>query len=226
MQSKNNLQIQYSHKDMMRRVLRGVVFDMDGTLTVPCIDFNEMRRRVGIMHGDILDVIKSWPNDQQKRAYSQIADIEEKALEDMQVMPGAVELCRFLDNKQIPRGLITRNVENSVDYFHKHHFPLPPFDPALSREFTPYKPEPHSLQHICKFWNIPTNECVIVGDSAKDDIVCGNRAGALTILFDSRELHTNQHHDDLVGELQPTYKVSSLQQVQEIFEKEFELLAQ
>jgi hypothetical protein len=31
-----------------RPVLRGVVFDMDGTLTVPVIDFALMRRRVGV----------------------------------------------------------------------------------------------------------------------------------------------------------------------------------
>ena len=33
----------------------------------------------------------------------------------------------------------------SVAFFHKHHFTLPPFAPALSREFAPYKPNPASL---------------------------------------------------------------------------------
>eukprot|EP01023_Acetabularia_acetabulum_P051307 TRINITY_DN5655_c0_g2_i3.p2 TRINITY_DN5655_c0_g2~~TRINITY_DN5655_c0_g2_i3.p2 ORF type:complete len:183 (+),score=31.58 TRINITY_DN5655_c0_g2_i3:211-759(+) len=178
------------------------------------------------MSGDILEVIKSWPVNEQKRAYSAIADIEEKALENMKVMPGAVELCRYLDNVSIPRGLITRNVSMSVDYFHKNHFPLRPFDPALSREFTPYKPDPHSLQHICRHWNIPTSHCIIIGDSAKDDIVCGNRAGAMTILFDSRELHTNEEDDGLTGELQPTFKVSSLEQVKEILKSQFDVSQQ
>jgi hypothetical protein len=40
------------------REIAAVVFDMDGTLTVPCIDFVEMRRRVGVTEGqDILTVI-------------------------------------------------------------------------------------------------------------------------------------------------------------------------
>eukprot|EP01026_Neomeris_dumetosa_P073465 TRINITY_DN755_c0_g1_i3.p2 TRINITY_DN755_c0_g1~~TRINITY_DN755_c0_g1_i3.p2 ORF type:complete len:140 (+),score=8.86 TRINITY_DN755_c0_g1_i3:333-752(+) len=137
----------------------------------------------------------------------------------MKVMPGAVELCQFLDDNKVPRGLITRNVKHSVDYFHKNHFPLQPFNPALSREFTPYKPQPHSLQHICNFWSICPSECVIIGDSAKDDIVCGNRAGALTILLDSSKQHTEAN---LEGELKPTFKVSSLEQIQEIFTREFQ----
>ena len=32
-------------------VLRGVVFDMDGTLTVPCIDFDAMRTRIFAIAG-------------------------------------------------------------------------------------------------------------------------------------------------------------------------------
>jgi hypothetical protein len=39
-----------------RRRLRGIVFDMDGTVTVPVINFKEMRARVGVPPGhDILD---------------------------------------------------------------------------------------------------------------------------------------------------------------------------
>eukprot|EP01025_Chloroclados_australasicus_P064564 TRINITY_DN8640_c0_g1_i1.p1 TRINITY_DN8640_c0_g1~~TRINITY_DN8640_c0_g1_i1.p1 ORF type:complete len:236 (-),score=10.99 TRINITY_DN8640_c0_g1_i1:297-1004(-) len=200
--------------------------DMDGTLTVPVINFSEMRRRVGIKQGDILEVIKSWPVNEQRRAYSVIAEIEQEALKDMKVMPGAVELCRFLDDNLVPRGLITRNVAHSVDYFHQHHFPLRPFDPALSREFTPYKPAPQSLQHICRFWSIPAEQCVIIGDSAKDDIVCGNRAGAITILFDSYKRHVNSNSNELFGEQEPMFKVESLEEVQQILQSRLVLKGQ
>jgi hypothetical protein len=39
----------------------------------------------------------------------------------MQLMPGVPELCAYLDQKRIPRGLITRNVKASVDWLHKNH---------------------------------------------------------------------------------------------------------
>lgn len=49
----------------------------------------------------------------------------------------------------------------------------------------PYKPSPAALQHIAQQWGISASECIMVGDSAKDDVVCGNRAGAVTVLLDT-----------------------------------------
>jgi histidinol phosphatase-like enzyme len=49
----------------------------------------------------------------------------------------------------------------------------------------PYKPSPEALIHICDTWGIPPASVIMVGDSAKDDIVCGNRAGGVTVLLDS-----------------------------------------
>ncbi|KAK4766696.1 hypothetical protein SAY87_008338 [Trapa incisa] len=51
-------------------------------------------------------------------------------------------------------------------------------------EFRPYKPDPAPLLHICSSWNIQPNEVKMVGDSLKDDIACGKRAGAFTSFLD------------------------------------------
>ena len=58
----------------------------------------------------------------------------------------------------------------SVDHFHGSHFIGQPFLPALDRDFRPYKPSPDALLHICREWRIPPQECLMVGDSAKDDV--------------------------------------------------------
>uniref|UniRef100_A0A803MVG0 Uncharacterized protein n=2 Tax=Chenopodium quinoa TaxID=63459 RepID=A0A803MVG0_CHEQI len=80
--------------------LRGVVFDMDGTLTVPVIDFPAMYKAVlgeeqynsmksqnpsGI---DILHHIQTWNPVQQQKAYEIIADFERQGLDRLQIMPG------------------------------------------------------------------------------------------------------------------------------------------
>ena len=168
------------------RRIRGIVFDMDCTLTVPCIDFAEMRRRVGVhpTEGDILKIIHGWDEARQKEAYSAIAEIEEQALRDMKVMTGAVELCQELDERNMPRAIVTRNVMSSVDFFHDTHFPLPPFHPSLSREWQPYKPDPASLHFIAGQWKVESAELVMIGDSCRDDIGAGANAGATTILID------------------------------------------
>ena len=80
--------------------LRGVVFDMDGTLTVPVIDFPAMYRSVlgedeylsvkaknptGI---DILHQIENWSPEKQRKAYETITDFERQGLDRLQIMPG------------------------------------------------------------------------------------------------------------------------------------------
>lgn len=172
--------------DAIGRKIKGIVFDMDGTLTVPCIDFAEMRRRVGVhpTEGDILKIIAGWDEARQKEAYRVIADIEEQALRDMKIMPGAVELCKELDDRGMPRAIVTRNVSSSVKFFHDTHFPLPPFHPSLSREFEPFKPDPASLEYIARHWGVGSGELVMIGDSCRDDVGAGRNAGAVTVLID------------------------------------------
>jgi phosphoserine phosphatase len=84
-----------------RRPLRGVVFDMDGTLTVPVIDFQAMYREVlggdaayaaaraaGGGAVDILHCIEDWAPDKQRHAYEVIARFEQEGLDRLQIMPG------------------------------------------------------------------------------------------------------------------------------------------
>ncbi|CAN1144790.1 Haloacid dehalogenase-like hydrolase domain-containing protein At2g33255 [Linum perenne] len=83
-----------------RARIRGVVFDMDGTLTVPAIDFSAMYKAVlgedeyrriraenpsGI---DILHHIEKWSPDKQRKAYEIIVDYERQGLDRLQIMPG------------------------------------------------------------------------------------------------------------------------------------------
>lgn len=78
--------------------------------------------------------------------------------------------CLWALDEWFCRGLVTRNVDTSVKYFHDNHFTLTPFWPALSRDFKPYKPNPGALLHICQQWSILPQEAVMIGDSAKDDV--------------------------------------------------------
>ncbi|MCD7457907.1 hypothetical protein HAX54_036544 [Datura stramonium] len=211
--------------------LKGVVFDMDGTLTIPVIDFPAMYRAVlghdeylavksknpsGI---DILHHIESWSPDKQRRAYEVIADFEKQGLDRLQIMPGAAELCGFLDSMNIRRGLITRNVKDAVDLFHER-FGVK-FSPALSREYRPYKPDPAPLLHICSTWEVQSNEVMMIGDSLKDDVACGKRAGAFTCLLDETGRYDAPEYANV--EHQPDYKVSSLVEVQSLLERDFQL---
>lgn len=136
-------------------------------------------------------------------------------------MPGADAVTELLDSKAIPRGLVTRNVLDSVHHLHSKFFSHKPFDPALARCFTPVKPSPAALLHICERWGIPPNEAVMVGDSAKDDIVSGNAAGAVTILIDVERKYDLAK---LPADQQPDFHVFSMAEVLEILRGRCQLL--
>jgi len=209
-------------------LIRGVVFDMDGTLTVPCIDFAEMKRRAGVpANADILDTIESWEDvARREAAYAAIAEVEAEALQRMRVMPGCEQLCAELDARRVPRALITRNVRAGVRHFHDHHLTptgLNMFSPAITRECEfEYKPSPAALLHICESWGIDPSEAVMVGDSYKDDVVCGNRAGTITVLLDF-ERRNGYTVDQFSGEERPTHVVSSLTDVAVLLREHYEL---
>ncbi|XP_022722714.1 haloacid dehalogenase-like hydrolase domain-containing protein At2g33255 [Durio zibethinus] len=211
--------------------LRGVVFDLDGTLIAPVIDFAAMHKAVlgddeyervkaenpyGI---DILHHIENWSPDKQRKAYQIVTDFEIQGLDRLQIMPGAAELCGFLDGKKIRRGLITRNVKESVDMFHQRFGMM--FSPALSREFCPCKPDPAPLLHICSTWGVQPNEVMMVGDNLKDDVACGKQAGALTCLLDENGMYGSQDFADL--DLTPDFKMCSLKEVYSLLESNFDL---
>ncbi|XP_076896497.1 haloacid dehalogenase-like hydrolase domain-containing protein At2g33255 [Bidens hawaiensis] len=211
--------------------IRGVVFDMDGTLTVPVIDFPAMYKAVlgkdqyfniiksspsGI---DILHHIEQWSPDKQQKAYEIIADFEQQGIDRLQIMPGAADLCGFLSSRNIRKGIITRNVKSAVDLFHER-FGVS-FSPALSREFRPYKPDPAPLLHICSTWGVEPSEVVMIGDSLKDDVACGKRAGAVTILLDETGKFDSPKYANV--EHKPDYTVSSLAQFHSLLESNFDL---
>ena len=165
-------------------------------MTIPCIDFVEMRTRVGVLEGDILAAVKAWPDPARRAAaHAIIEEVELAGLDRLQFAPGLHDVLTSLDRRGLPRGLITRNNARAVEVFTARLGPgVPPFSPALARCFTPPKPDPAALHHIADAWGVASTDLVMVGDSLEDDVVAGNRAGAHTILID---------HDGVHGDLDP-----------------------
>jgi HAD superfamily hydrolase (TIGR01549 family) len=214
-----------------KRKIRGLIFDMDGTLTVPNLDFNEMMRRLGCKTNNILKEVDEFDEERRKRSYEIIAEMEVEALKSMKAMPGAVKLAKLLDEMNVPRGLVTRNVKTSVDHFHNVAWKdgetdtlMKAFHPVCSREFTPYKPAPDSLLHICKVWGVDPSEVMMVGDSPKDDVVAGNRAGCVTVLIDVEDTNRSYDIDALEGEHIPHFIVPRIEEISHLLEFHFEVI--
>jgi HAD superfamily hydrolase (TIGR01549 family) len=164
----------------MKTRFKAVIFDMDGTLTVPSLDFALIRREIGLPEGDIVSSLKSWPKAKSARAWRIIEAHELRAMKEAKLQRGAKKTLAKLKAAGARLGLLTRNSTASADAFatvFKIHF-----DVIVSRDFPHVKPSPEPVLHMLREWQIDPGHALVVGDYV-DDITCGRSAGAMTCFF-------------------------------------------
>ena len=95
--------------------LRGVIFDMDGTLTeAGAIDFTAMFARTGLdpKGGDILTQVHArtdLSSSERELMLSTIVQVEREANAVMQLQPGTAALLHWLHERGVPIAISTRN---------------------------------------------------------------------------------------------------------------------
>ena len=192
--------------DMMASnlALQGVVFDMDGTLTKPNLDFKLMYQRCGVDPSlDILEEIEAMSTNERNKALDIIEEIEEEGRRTLELMPGAIQLLTWLSSNEIPMALVTRNTERTANVFLEKL--VPPecqFQNIITRDnycnsIVPPKPDPRALEVIADEWEIrlPSKSIVMVGDSYDNDIVFGKNAGVTTVLLDTNKRYYTSSND-------------------------------
>lgn len=199
---------------------------MDGTLTRCAIDFAAMRRRTGILEGDLLAVIDGFECPiKRAEAHAIIEEEEARGAAALVLAPGAARLLARLDAAGIPRGLVTRNNGAAVEILHEKLAPVAPFAPALARGWGgPPKPAPDPVTACAAAWGLDASEVIMVGDSLEDDVVAGAAAGAATILIDAaRHARGDAAPADFHPHPRPDAVARCLEHVDELLEELFEL---
>lgn len=98
--------------------VHGVVFDLDGTLTLPVLDFAKLRSDLQCPKGvDILKFCNSKSGREKEMALRLVEEFEEEGRQNTKLQPGVFELLKFLSQSGLKRALITRNLQASVDQF-------------------------------------------------------------------------------------------------------------
>lgn len=166
--------------------LVGVIFDMDGTLTLPSnLNLHEYREKYGIPNKvDIMDHLKSLEPEKFKPAYDEILAIEARGRETLELQPGIHELLDFITAHNLKTAIITRNARLAVDTLLEKLGGFQ-FDIVISRDDhpnMPHKPDPAPIYEICKVWGTAPSSVVMVGDYLHD-VECGNNAGAESVLL-------------------------------------------
>jgi len=162
--------------------IRGIIFDLDGTLVDSQLDFDQIRRDLHLSSGTpILEAVEAMPAGRHKdRSLAILREHEMRGARRATLMPGAAEFLADTKDRGIEQGLLTRNSRESTQLV-LDRLGLN-FSQVVTRDDAPVKPEPDGLLQISAAWRISVDEILFVGDYLFD-LEAGRRAGIRTVLY-------------------------------------------
>jgi len=158
-----------------------VIFDMDGTLTRSGLDFDLMRREIGIEDGQpVWEAVQQLPPPARERAEAVVCRHEARDAAACELQPYAADVVRRLRAAGKVVSLMTRNSRVSVDVFIERHEIA--FDLTRARCDGVVKPAPDPVLDLCAAASVAPAATIAIGDY-KYDLECANRAGAVSVLY-------------------------------------------
>ena len=157
-----------------------VIFDLDGTITKPILDFDEIRKEIGISSGPVWETIVSMHPESRKRAEEILLGYELRAAKDAELNDGAKEIFAILKERDIECAILTRNCRKAWEIV-RDKFGLV-VEYVFTREDGPLKPDPLAVMQIIEAMGVKAERTLVVGDYLFD-IEAGRRAGTQTALF-------------------------------------------
>lgn len=188
--------------------VKGVIFDLDGTLVTSSLNFSAIRRGIGCPQAmDILSFIDALPNAQQRqKATQQVIQFELDDAHTSHIIDGVVGMLMQLQHWQIPTAVVTRNCRAATEIKLQRHELY--FETVLTRECAPAKPDPTSLLQIANDWSIAPENLIYVGDYLYDIHAAKNA--------DMRSVYMNLKDEDLPDwHVQASWCFSDYQQLLE-----------
>ena len=158
-----------------------VVFDMDGTLIEPAIDFQAIRRDLGIEPAQgILETLNAMAPDERRGKYRLLMARELSAARRAKLVDGALDTLNAIRSAGLKTALLTRNARRAMEIVISK-FALQ-FDLPWSRDQGVTKPQPQGILAACRQLGCEPGRTACVGDF-RYDIEAANAAGAVSVLL-------------------------------------------
>jgi len=147
--------------------IRGVIFDLDGTLVTSSLDFMAIKQEICCpADEDVLSFLKSLPEKQQSAALDVIHRHELLDAQGSDWMPGARAFVDKCVADDIPMAIVTRNsFQSSRVKIERNAIPI---ERLITRENSKPKPDPTALLQIASDFGLPPHAILMVGDYRYD----------------------------------------------------------
>ena len=134
-------------------VIRGILFDMDGTLVDSQLDFDAMRREMELPpEMPILEAVTRLPPQHAERCRAILDRHEREGVLRGALLPGVAELLAELRLRGIRLAIATRNSRLHTDATLRKLRLQVEF--ALTRDDGPVKPDPWAAVTACSRWDL------------------------------------------------------------------------
>jgi HAD superfamily hydrolase (TIGR01549 family) len=157
---------------------RALLLDMDGTITEPMLDFQRIKREMGIGNRPILEALAAMTEADRAAAELVLARHEEDAAAQSCLNAGCDRLLEWIAEHGVMTALITRNTRSSVQTVLARHGLS--FGTLIAREDAPFKPDPRPLRLACERLGIEPGDTWMVGDG-QYDVEAGRAAEIRTV---------------------------------------------
>ena len=160
--------------------IRGIVFDLDGTLVTSNLDFSLIRSELGCPDElDLLTYVDRLSVSERVEAEAIIHRHEVEDAEQSEWLPGAEVFVQHCIESHLPLAILTRNSDfSSRRKIAKNKIPI---SYLFTRENSEPKPDPSALNQIASAFALPNESVLMVGDY-KYDLQAGRNANMPTCL--------------------------------------------
>jgi HAD superfamily hydrolase (TIGR01509 family) len=164
--------------------IRGVIFDLDGTVVENDYDWTRIRAEIGTGATSILGYLDSLEEPERSAKWSILEAHEAAQTEASVLRDGVRDLLALLRGRGVAAALVTNNSRRNTEFL-LGKFDLP-FDQVITRESGLWKPSGAPFLEVLRTFHLSPGECGVIGDT-RFDVLAALDAGIDTIFLLSEE---------------------------------------